>query len=268
MKKAYKILFVILTPLAILSIAFSIYFFQYINNKNEEIYNIAAIDMNSLDMSQDFYHYDQIGYKTIIGVDLSEHNKDVDFNVLKQQGIEFAFLRLGWRGYVDPTIHLDARFEEYYKKAKDSGIQIGVYFFSQAISKQEAKEEAEYVIENIQDKEIDLYVVYDYETIESKLARTTKLSKSERTNNAREFLSTIEEYGYKPMLYTNMYWIKYNYDFLLLLDYPIWFAQYSKSPQYKGNHIIWQYATEMELDGVSSKDGADLNLMIIKEDIN
>ena len=266
--KAYKILFIILTPIAIFSLIVSISVFNYFSNKQDEIYNIADIKIRNLDMSEDFYHYYQVGYKTIIGVDLSEHNKDVDFNELKKQGIEFAFLRIGWRGYQDPKLHLDAKFEEYYQNAKDSGMDIGVYFFSQAINEEEAIEEAQFVIDNLKNKNIDLYVAYDCETIDNDKARTDELSKSQTTLNAKAFLETISNSGYSPILYTNYDWILHHYNFDILINYPIWYAQYSKNPQYKGKHIIWQYATAMKLNGISGKDGVDLNLMIIKEDIN
>ena len=266
--KAYKILFIILTPLAIISLFVSISVFKYLNNRNDEIQNIANINIDKLDMNRDFYHYYSIGYKTVIGVDLSEHNKDVDFTKLKEQGIEFAFLRLGWRGYSDPILHLDKKFEEYYQNAKDVGIKVGVYFFSQAINENEAIEEAQFVINNLQDKTIDTYIAYDCETISNDIARTDDLTKSQATSNAKAFLNTISEAGYSPILYTNYDWIKNKYELDILLEYPIWYAQYSRNPQYKGNHIIWQYATRMIIDGISGEDGVDLNLMIIKEDIN
>lgn len=266
--KAYKILFLILTPIAIISLIVSILVFNYLNSKQDEIFNIGDIKLRYLDMSEDFYHYYQVGYKTVIGVDLSEHNKDVDFNELKKQGVEFAFLRLGWRGYQDPILHLDARFEEYYQKAKESGIDIGIYFFSQAINETEAIEEAQFVIDNLINKNIDLYVAYDCETIDDDTARTDELTKKQTTLNAIAFLDTILEAGYEPILYTNYDWIQNHYEAEILQKYPIWYAQYSKKPQYKGKHIIWQYATAMKLNGVSGEDGTDLNLMIIKEDIN
>ena len=266
--KAYKILFIILTPLAIISLVVSISVFKYLNNRSEEIQNIADININNLDMDVDFYHYYSIGYRTIIGVDLSEHNNDVDFTKLKEQGIEFAFLRLGWRGYFDPILHLDKRFEEYYQKAKDAGIKVGVYFFSQAINESEAIEEAQFVINTLQDKSIDTYVAYDCETISDDIARTDELTKKQATLDAKAFLDTISNAGYSPILYTNYDWIKNKYELEILLEYPIWYAQYSKKPQYKGKYIIWQYATEMKIEGITNDDGVDLNLAIIKEDIS
>lgn len=259
---------IILIPLGILSIIGTVYSYNYLTNKKMEIFNIAEIDYNSLDMKETFYHYDELGYETLIGVDLSEHNREVDFSKLKEQNIRYAFLRIGWRGYYDPELHLDARFEEYYNGAKEAGIPVGIYFFSQAINEAEALEEANFVLDNIKDKEIDLYIVYDCESIESKDARTNDLTRSQATNNARAFLSRIEEAGYSPMIYTNMDWVKHYYEFQILADYPVWFAQYSRKPQFKRKHIIWQYATEIQIDGISGKDGVDLNIMILKEDTN
>lgn len=268
LSKSHRILFIILIPLTIVSLLITFFTINYFKNKKDEIYNISSIDFSSLDMNRDFYHYDQIGYQTVIGVDLSEHNKEVDFKKLKDQGIEFVILRLGWRGYQNPIIHLDSRFEEYYKKAKEANIKVGVYFFSQAINEEETIEEANFVIETLKDKKIDMYVAYDCETIDDDKARTDDLSKHQTTLNARAFLNTISKEGYDPLLYTNLVWIRYHYDFQILSEYPIWYAQYSRNPQYKGKYIIWQYASEMIVDGISGEDGVDLNLMIIKEDIN
>lgn len=270
--KKLLIFIVILIPFGIASIISTIYTINYFNNKNDYDYgqalNLGDIDIDLIDMNRDFYSYIKPDYKTIIGVDLSEHNQDVDFKKLKDQGIEFVFLRIGWRGYLQPDIHLDKRFEEYYTNAKEVGMDIGVYFFSQAINEEEAIEEANFVISELKNKKINTYVVYDCESVEEKDARTKSLTKQQATANARKFLSIISDYGYFPMLYTNYDWTKNYYDSQILSEYPVWFAQYSRSPQYKGNHIIWQYASNMVVDGINGKDGTDLNLMIIKENAN
>ena len=234
--------------------------------KIEKIYYINNIDYGSLNMDNYFYNYEKEDYRTVIGLDLSEHNKEVNFNRLKEQGVEFVILRIGWRGYYSPTIHLDTRFEEYYNNAKEAGLKIGIYFFSQAISVSEARQEANFVLENLKDKPIDFYVAYDCESIDSPLARTNILDKNQATVNAKTFLYLIEEAGYEPMLYTNMDWIKNYYKPTLLKQYPVWYAQYSRKPQYHGNHIIWQYASGMTIDGISSESGTDINLMILKEE--
>lgn len=267
MKKINKtiLLLLILIFVSLLSI-FIIYYFTTDRKKSEYInVDLKDINISFLDMSEDLYTYDLNGYKTSIGVDLSEFNKDVNFEALKTYNIEYVFLRLGWRGYIDPSLHDDKLFEEYYQKAKEAGLDIGVYFFSQAIDTNEAIEEARYVINKLKDKEIDTYIAYDYETIEDKDARTNKLSRRIRTENAIAFLQEIENAGYNPILYTNYDWIKHHYTIDVLNKYPIWYAQYSKKPQYKGSHLYWQYATEIKLEGVSPS-GIDLNLLIKKEE--
>lgn len=245
--------------------------FLYTMKENEPKYSFIDLSDANIDyynMENDIYSYEMEGYVASIGVDLSEHNIDVDFDALKKQGIEFAYLRIAWRGYVTPTLHVDKKFEEFYKGAKDAGIKVGVYFFSQAINEEEAIEEAKYTLDLIKDLKIDTYVVYDYETIEDKKARTNNLTRDERTNNAIAFLETIKEAGYSPMLYTNYDWIKHHYKVKILQNYPIWYAQYSKHPQYKGKYYIWQYSSGAMLDGITSPDGVDLNIMIKKEETN
>lgn len=229
-----------------------------------EITDISQIDYSLLDMNREFYLYKQEGYKTVYGIDLSEHNEKVDFIKLKDQGIEFVFIRVGWRGYYNPTLHIDKCFEEFYNGAKEVGIKVGIYFFSQAITAVEAEEEANFVLEHLKDKDIDFYVAYDCESIEDPIARTNDLTMDQATADARIFLSMMKEAGYEPILYTNMDWINHYYEYDILQEYPIWFAQYSKQPEYKGNHIIWQYATNSAVDGIEK--GTDLNIMILKEE--
>lgn len=257
--------------LIVLTIVSGLVVFIFSTIVNEPNYSLIDLSKTSIDyynMDNDIYSYDMDGYVTSIGVDLSEHNINVDFKLLKEQGIEYAFLRVAWRGYVTPTLHEDKKFKEFYKGAKDVGIKVGVYFFSQAINQEEAIEEAYYMLDIIKDLEIDTYVVYDYETIEDRQARTNDLTRDERTNNAIAFLETVKNAGYEPMLYTNYDWIKHHYKIKILQDYPIWYAQYSKHPQYKGKYYIWQYCSGAMLDGITSPDGVDLNIMIKKEETN
>lgn len=271
-KATRKTVFLILLIILIATILTISIFLIFLIDENsnieipESIVNINDIDYDSLNMDNSFYSYEKEDYRASIGLDLSEYNKEVDFYNLKEQGVEFVILRIGWRGYYNPTLHIDKRFEEYYNNAKEVGLKIGVYFFSQAISVSEARQEANFVIENLKEKPIDFYVAYDCETIDSSIARTNKLDRAQATVNAKTFLYLIEEAGYQPMLYTNMDWIKNYYKPTILKEYPVWYAQYSRKPQYHGNHIIWQYASGMTIDGISGENGTDINLMILKEE--
>lgn len=270
MKNRTKLIILTLTLCftVIFSVAVVFFVTRYNNNSHFEYVDLGDTSINLYNMDNNFYHYDLEGYTTSIGVDLSEFNGDVDFNKLKKQNIEYAYLRIGWRGYIIPSLHDDKKFEEYYKKAKEAGIDVGVYFFSQAINEEEAIEEANFVIKALKNKKIDTHVVFDFETIHDNSARTNDLTRQERTNIAKAFLSTIQDAGYNPMLYTNYDWIVHHYTVTLLHEYPVWYAQYSKKPQYHGHHIIWQYSTNVMLDGITSSDGVDLNIMIKKEETN
>lgn len=230
-----------------------------------ETVNLRELNYGFLNMDTPFYYYNREDYKTIIGADLSEFNKNVDFQKLKDQGIEFIFIRLGWRGYLEPILHLDDKFEEYYKQAKELDIKLGVYFFSQAISEDEAIEEANFVIDTLKDKEINFYVAYDLESIEDSRARTNSLSKEERSNNAIAFAETIKENGYEPIIYANFDWMNNYYDSRVKENYPIWFAQYNYMPRYNGEFIIWQYGSGFLIDGVSL-NGVDLNMMVERKE--
>lgn len=271
MKNKIKILLLILS-LCIVTVLSTLIVIAF-TNEDKSITHYEYVDLYNanisyFNMDSDFYTCVFDGYNESIGVDLSEFNGDVNFIKLKEQGIEYAYLRIGWRGYITPDIHVDKRFEEYYEKAKDAGIDIGIYFFSQAINETEAIEEANFVINMLKDKPINTYIAFDFETIEDKHARTNNLTRIERTKIAKAFLDTISNANYKPMLYTNYDWILHHYTASILQEYPVWYAQYSKKPQYKGHHLIWQYATNVKIDGISSNEGVDLNIMLKKEETN
>ena len=265
-----KIIVLAITISVIILLSITILITDKIMYKEEIIttINLGEIELENLDMNYDIYEYRKDGYRTVIGADVSEFNKELSFVDLKEQGIEFIFLRLGWRGYLNPQIHLDKQFENYYSQAKEAGMKIGVYFFSQAINEEEAIEEANFVLENIKNKDIDFYIAYDYESIDGDVSRIDELSVSQTTNNAKAFYNTILDAGYNPIIYTNYKWIRDHYENDITENYLIWYAQYSKNPQYKGKHIIWQYSSGSRIKGTTTKDGIDLNIMITKKETN
>ena len=135
-----------------------------------------------------------------LGVDISRYQKDVDFEALKSDGIDFVMLRVGARGYKTGEIQIDEYFHENIKKATEAGLDIGVYFFSQAVTQEEAIEEAQLVLDNIKEYEILYPIAYDMEFIENDTARVETLTRDERTTVAAAFLNHINNAGYTPML--------------------------------------------------------------------
>lgn len=209
--------------------------------------------------------YEDEYYTYRLGVDVSHHQGNINWNKVKEQGYEFAFLRIGYRGYgIEGSIKKDREFENNYKNAIDAGLDVGVYFFSQAINESEAEEEALFVLSVLNGKELQLPIVYDPESILDDKARTDDVTREQFTKNTERFCSLIKESGYKPMIYSNMLWEAFKLD-LSVLDYPIWYADYEDKPQTPYHFSCWQYTNTGRVDGISGD--TDLNIMLIEKNV-
>ncbi|MBQ1477591.1 MAG: hypothetical protein IIZ33_05555 [Erysipelotrichaceae bacterium] len=218
-------------------------------------------DWNKLDNSKGYLTYEDENHTSSFGIDISEHNGDIDFEKIKEEGVEFVFIRAGWRGAVTGYLNKDKRFEEYYEGAKRAGLSIGFYFFSQAVNEEEAIEEADYLASLVKGKSFDLPLVYDYEDFSE--GRIEELDGKTRTANALAFLERIAMHNYKGILYTNLNWLRWYYDVKDIIDLDIWFAQYHDVPQYPHPFRLWQYSEEGELEGIEEK--VDFNIMFIEK---
>jgi GH25 family lysozyme M1 (1,4-beta-N-acetylmuramidase) len=208
--------------------------------------------------------YEDKDYFSRMGIDISRHQGDIDWDKVKEYGVEFAFIRVGYRGYGKAgSIHLDERFHKNISEAQKAGIDVGVYFFSQAISDDEAREEAEFVLDAIGDYDIQLTVVYDPESILDAVARTDNVTGEQFTRNTEIFCEMIRQAGYRPMIYSNMLWEAYELDLEQLSDYPIWYADYENYPQTPYAFEFWQYTNEGVIPGISGT--ADLDIQMIKK---
>lgn len=198
------------------------------------------------------------------GIDVSEHQGIIDWGKVRADGYEFAMLRIGYRGYgTAGSLHVDATFHENITSAKAAGLDVGVYFFSQAVNEEETLEEAALVLENLKGYELELPVVFDPERIRDDTARTDDVSGRQFTKNTALFCKKMEEAGYQPMIYSNLVWEAFEYDMEQLADYPIWYADYEAAPQTPYRFTFWQYSEKGWVDGV---DGAvDLNVQFCKK---
>lgn len=185
------------------------------------------------------------------GIDLSEIQNYVDFVEVKKTGIDFVMLRVGARGYGTGQLILDEYIVDNLKRATDAGLEVGVYFFSQAVSTEEAVEEANMVIETLGDYRISYPVAFDMEKITGDTSRTDTLSKSEKTQIAKAFLDTIEAAGYKAILYGDKEWLIRQIDMSKLTSYDIWLSQETDIPDYPYRFTMWQYNKSARVDGVS-----------------
>lgn len=237
-----------------------------------EEYEVAvnpAVPPNEYDNAKfrrdgDKLFYDDNAYRVSSGIDVSHHQGYVDWKKVKAAGYDFAFLRIGYRGYGEAgNILKDREFDRNYRNAKDAGVKVGVYFFAQAVNEEEAEEEARCVLEWLDGKEPDLPVVYDPESILDDEARTDGVSGEQFTKNTKRFCEIISDAGYQPMIYANMLWEAFELDLAELKDYPLWYADYEALPQTPYHFTFWQYASDGEVPGV---DGScDLNILIKKQ---
>ena len=184
--------------------------------------------------------YEDDKYTSRLGVDVSVFQGDIDWEQVKAAGYEFAILRIGYRGYGEEgTLNADEKFEQNLKNARKAGMDVGVYFFSQAVN----EEESDFVLEHLKGQELQMPVVYDPEHILEDEARTDGVTGEQFTQNAKVFCKAIEEAGYDAMIYSNMLWEAYELDLEKLSDYPVWYADYEELPQPPYRFSMWQYSS-------------------------
>jgi GH25 family lysozyme M1 (1,4-beta-N-acetylmuramidase) len=195
--------------------------------------------------------------KTTLGIDVSEHQQTIDWNAVKNAGVEFVFIRVGWRGISEGAISADKRAQEYYRGAKAAGLLVGGYFFSQAIDPQEAEQEASFAIEQVKDWELDLPLVYDWEYA-GENARTANMDCKTLTECTRVFCRRVEDAGFTPMFYFNASQGLHLLKLEELTEFPMWLAQYKDAMTFPHRVDFWQYTGEGTVAGIEVP--VDLNL--------
>lgn len=224
------------------------------------------IDLNKIESISGKYSYDDEKYSSMFGIDISEFNGEIDWAKVKQDNVEFVFIRIGRRGATSGLLYDDETFEINYHGARENGIKIGVYFFSQAFDQKEAIEEAKWVINKLSDKQIELPIVLDCEEVvlEDETPRIDSLDAKQHTDNALAFLKEIEANGYQAMLYTYPYWANNYYEMDRFSDYSIWLAYYDDNPDVDYSFAMWQYSNTGTINGI--KGDVDMNIMFIPKD--
>lgn len=221
-------------------------------------------DLDAFVRDGDKLTYDDDKYTSRLGIDVSHHQGNIDWQAVASQGFEFAILRIGYRGYGEEgKVCPDTKYAEYIRGAKDAGMDVGVYFFAQAVNEDEAREEAEFVLKTLDGEKLDLPVVYDPESILDAEARTDDVTGEQFTKNTKVFLETVAEAGYEPMVYSNMLWEAYELDLKELEGIPVWYADYEPLPQTPYDFSMWQYYNEGTVNGISG--ACDLDIQLIPE---
>lgn len=209
------------------------------------------------------------GGKTLsyLGADLSKYNGDVNFASMKAAGVDYVMIRVGSRGYNTGKITLDEKFNDYIKGALEAGLQIGVYFASQAISQEEASQEADFVLQNLAPYQASITypVAFDMEFAANDEARIDGLRTADRTAIATTFLDKIKNAGYIPMVYGNKEWLIKEVDMTGLQQYDVWLSQEEEAPDYPYQFTMWQYTTDGVLNGVPGDVGLDISFVNYSE---
>jgi len=206
---------------------------------------------NLVNVNNIMKYYDNHVNTSFVGVDLSKNDDYVDFNKLKNAGVDYVMLRVGSRGYSTGDIIADDNFADNYKRAREAGLDVGVYFFSQAITKDEAVEEANFVIETISGNEIKYPVVYYIEEVNSADVRTKDLNQMLRTNIAIAFMDSVRDAGYVPMLYGNKEYLLKKCSFGSLTGYDIWLGENGDIPDFPYEFNMWRYTNLGKIDGIA-----------------
>lgn len=192
------------------------------------------------------------------GIDVSKHQGEIDWKQVAADGVEFAFIRVGNRGYGSGKLVEDETFEKNVKEALSAGIKVGVYFYTQAINEEELLEEANFVLEKIAPYKIECPIVFDVEKVIDDAGRMNALSVEERTNLTLLFCQTIENAGYKPMIYYNMEMSTLMLDLETLENYDKWLAYYNSDFYYPYDYKVWQYSHKGSVAGIQGD--VDMNI--------
>lgn len=194
----------------------------------------------------------------VVGIDVSSHQGEIDWQKVASAGVKFAFVRLGYRGYDSGSLEEDAYAKENLRKAKTAGLSVGAYFFSQAITEEEAREEAAYALGVLGGTELDLPLVCDWEYV-SASARTGSVTKEMVTACTVAFCKAVEDAGYETMVYANTDQIQRRLDMEKIQEYPLWLAKYDLEQSFPCKADMWQYTQEGSVSGIAGK--VDINLM-------
>ena len=227
-------------------------------NENLQKNDYALENLNILEDGEVQYMQDGqvVSHK---GIDVSKHQGNIDWTKVAADGVEFAFIRVGLRGYgTEGKLVEDEYFEQNIKGALQAGIKVGVYFYSQAITDEELLEEANLVLEKVKPYNIEMPIVFDVEKVSGGKGRANELSVEERTRLTALFCQTVQDAGYKPMIYHNMEMGTLMLDLGQLEQYDKWFAYYNDDLYYPYAYKVWQYSEKGAVDGINEE--VDLNI--------
>ena len=216
--------------------------------------------------SDDFYsdgtyiNYAGSDFRTLKGIDVSEHQKEIDWQKVHDSGIEFAIIRVGYRGYSEGKLFEDSNFKKNIDGAVSAGLKVGVYFFSQAVNADEATEEAQYLLNIIKDYKLDMPIFFDWERVSNVGAtRVDEISGETITDCCLAFCSTVKNAGYDAGVYFFRSLGYYEYKLDKLSGLVFWVGAPGEAPDFYYKHSIWQFSFTGVINGIAGS--TDLNLL-------
>ena len=226
----------------------------------EDLYGIAAC--SDLTGSAGIVHDSKFnGTTKRSGIDVSSHQEDIDWNQVKASGVEYAIIRMAYRGYSSGSLAKDRNGLKNLKAAKAAGLKVGVYIFSQAITVAEAQEEADYVINEISSYSLDLPIVMDYEYAAGNDGRlyNAHLSVEAATSIVNAFCERVQNRGYYGMVYANKSMLQHQLNASdISSKYAVWLANYTNHTTYGGNYRFWQYTSKGSVPGIKGNVDMDV----------
>lgn len=201
------------------------------------------------------------GVGTTLGIDVSKWQGEIDWEKVKNAGVDFVIIRCGYRGSTKGALIEDPMFAQNIKGASAAGLKVGVYFFTQALNEVEAVEEASMVVSLIRDYDLEYPVFIDTESAGGN-GRADNLDVETRTVVCKAFCATIQNAGYQSGVYASRNWYTERVQAEKLEDFVVWLAEYRSIPLYKGYYQMWQYTSKGEIDGIEGK--VDLNLSYLR----
>ena len=208
-------------------------------SNNKVNYNYTTIPFKSL---YNEYKND----KTMIGIDVSKWQGDIDFDKVKESGVEFVYIKLGGQNGIEGDYYLDSKFERNINGFKKVGIPVGLYFYSYDNSPDSSKKSAEWVINQVKDYEIDLPIAFDFESWS--IYNKFHMSMNTLTKTFESFANTLKKNGYDSMLYGSKNYLE---NIWLKTSYPIWVAHYTNKTDYNGTYKCWQRTSLAKISGIT-----------------
>jgi GH25 family lysozyme M1 (1,4-beta-N-acetylmuramidase) len=216
------------------------------------------LDTSAFVRSGDDVTYTGEDYTLVRGIDVSDHQTEIDWQAVADSGIEFAIIRCGWRGYSGGSLNEDTTFRQNMEGAKAAGLKVGVYFFSQATSMVEGAEEAIFALNLLEGYSLDLPVFFDWEEIGVESARTDNVSGETVTAAALEFCRLVESAGYDSGIYAYLNLAYFTYDLNQLEGITIWMGNPGSAPEFYYDHTYWQYSFTGSVDGIQGDVDLDV----------